>query len=101
MSTVHNGDVSLPTMVERLTTGPARVLGNGLSGYAVLTPGTPADLALFDPDAVWTVDVNQFASMGRNTPLDGVELRGRVAATLVGGRVVFEEPALLDSGVAE
>ena len=101
MSTVHNGDVSLPTMIERLTTGPARVLGNGLSGYAVLTPGTPADLTLFNPDAAWTVDASKFASMGRNTPLDGVELRGRVAATLVGGRVVFEEPALLDSGVAE
>ena len=97
MSVVHNGDVSLLTMIERLTTGPARVLGNELSQYAALTPGAPADLALFDPDAAWTVDVNQFASMGRNTPLDGVELRGRVAATIVGGRLVFEEPALFDT----
>ena len=98
MSAVHNGDLSLPTMIERLTIGPARVLGNGLSQYTALTPGTPADLTLFDPDAAWTVDVNQFASMGRNTPLDGVELRGRVAATIVGGRVVFEEPAVLNKG---
>ena len=98
MSAVHGGDVSLPTMIERLTAGPARVLGNGLAQYASLTPGTPADVTVFDPDAVWTVDVNQFASMGRNTPLDGVELRGRVVATMVGGRVVFEEPALLSKG---
>ena len=98
MSAVHNGDLSLPTMIERLTTGPARVLGNGLSKYASLTPGTPADLVLFDPVAAWTVDVGKFASMGRNTPLDGVELRGRVAATMVGGRVVFEEPAVLNKG---
>ena len=98
MATVHNGDVSLPTMVERLTTGPARVLGNGLSKYAALTPGTPADLVLFDPEAVWTVDASKFASMGRNTPLDGVELRGRVAATVVGGRVVYEEPSVLNKG---
>ena len=98
MSAVHSGDLSLPTMIERLTTGPARVLGNGLSQYTALTPGTPADLTLFDPDAAWTVDVNQFASMGRNTPLDGVELRGRVAATMVGGRVVFEEPEVLNKG---
>ena len=69
LATVHNGDVSLPTMIERLTTGPARVLGNGLREYAALTPGTPADLTLFDPGAVWTVDVSKFASMGRNTPL--------------------------------
>ena len=98
LSTVRSGVVSLPTMIERLTTGPARVLGNGLHRYASLTPGTPADLTLFDPNAAWTVDVNQFASMGRNTPLNGVELRGRVAATMVGGRVVFEEPALLNKG---
>ena len=98
MSTVHRGDLSLPTVVEQLTTGPARVLGNGLSQYAALTPGTPADLTLFDPDAAWTVDVNKFASMGRNTPLDGVELRGQVAATVVGGRLVFEEPAILNKG---
>ena len=98
MATVHNGDVSLPTMVERLTTGPARVLGNGMSKYAALTPGTPADLVLFDPEAVWTVDASKFASMGRNTPLDGVELRGRVAATVVGGRVVYEELSVLNKG---
>ncbi len=100
MTAVHSGAVSLPTMVARLTAGPARVLGNGLSQFASLTPGTPADLALFDPDATWTVDVSKFASMGRNTPLNGVELRGRVAVTIVGGRVVFEEPALLNKGDA-
>ena len=98
MSTVHRGDLSLPTMIERLTAGPARTLGNGLAAYGSLTPGNPADVTIFDPDAAWTVDVNQFASMGRNTPLDGVQLRGRVAATIVGGRVVFEEPAVLNKG---
>ncbi len=96
LATVRSGAVSLPTMVERLTTGPARALGNDLHEYAALTPGTPADVTLFDPEAAWTVDVNQFASMGRNTPLNGVELHGRVAATIVGGRVVFEEPAVLN-----
>ena len=100
MFTVHGGHVSMPTMIERLTTGPARVLGNGLWRYASLSPGTPADIVLFVPDAAWTVDASKFASMGRNTPLDGVELRGRVAATIVGGRVVFEEPDLLNKGDA-
>ncbi len=98
MSTVHSGSISLPTLVERMTTGPARVMGNGFAQYASLTPGTPADLVLFDPDAGWTVDVSKFASMGRNTPLDGVTLRGRVGATVVGGRIMFEEPAVLNKG---
>ena len=95
---VHRGALDLATVVARLTVGAARTLGGGFSGYATLAPGTPADLTLFDPDALWTVDVEQFASLGRNTPLDGVELRGRVAATLVGGRIVFEEPSLFRVG---
>ncbi len=98
MAPVHSGAMSLADMVERLTTGPARVMGEGFAEYAALTPGTPADVVIFDPDMLWTVDVNEFASLGRNTPLDGVELRGRVAATLVGGKVVFEEPGLLNMG---
>ncbi len=95
---VHGGAIDLPTMVERLTVGPARVLGGAFAPFAILAAGTPADVVLFDPDAAWTVDVNKFASLGRNTPLDGVELRGRVAATVVGGRVVFEEPTLISAG---
>ena len=95
---VHGGAIDLPTMVERLTVGPARVLGGAFAPFATLAAGSPADVVIFDPDAAWTVDVNQFASLGRNTPLDGVELRGRVAATVVGGRVVFEEPTLINAG---
>ena len=98
MSAVHRGDVRLPTVIERLTTGPVRTLGEGLAGYGSLATGAPADVTIFDPDAAWTVDVSKFASMGRNTPLNGVELRGRVAATLVGGAVVFEEPAIRTKG---
>jgi dihydroorotase len=98
MEPVHQGHVDLSTMVERLTAGPARVLGEALAPYASLSPGTPADVVLFDPEARWTVDVNEFASLGRNTPLQGVELSGRVAATLVGGKVVFEEPTMFRNG---
>ena len=98
MAPVHQGSIDLPTMIERLTVGPARVLGDAFAPYASLSPGTPADLVMFNPDARWTVDVNEFASLGRNTPLDGVELQGRIAATMVAGRIVFEERTLLKQG---
>ena len=101
MIPVHLGAITLPTMVERLTTGPARVLGKAFEQFATLTAGTPADVVVFDPNAAWTVDSSRFASLGHNTPLDGVELRGRVAATLVGGRVVFAEPELVNVGGGE
>lgn len=98
LAVVRGGGISLSAMVERLTAGPARTLGAGFASYGSLAPGTPADITVFDPAARWTVDATQFASLGRNTPLDGVELQGRVAATVVGGRIVFEEPALLPAG---
>ena len=98
MAPVRRGSIDLTTMIERLTVGPARVLGDAFTPYASLAPGTPADLALFDPNARWTVDVTRFASLGRNTPLDGVELQGQVAATMVAGRIVFEEETLLNQG---
>ena len=91
---VHGGKLPLATLIQRLTTGPAGVLGPGFAELATLQPGTWADLVVFDPDQEWVVDTREFASKGRNTPLEGVRLKGRVAATLVAGRVVYQSPAL-------
>ena len=57
-----------------------------------LKAGAPADVTIFDPDAEWTVDSSSFASKGKNTPLDGATLKGKVVATIVGGEVVYEAP---------
>ena len=86
---VHEGRIGLTTLIERLTVGPARVLGPAYALLASLAPGTPADLVLFDPQAEWTVDASKFASKGKNTPLDGVKLRGRAFATIAGGEIVY------------
>ncbi len=86
---VHDGRISLSTLVERLTVGPARVLGPEYAPLASLAPGTPADLVLFDPELEWTVDVGEFASKGKNTPLDGTRLRGCVLAAISGGKVIY------------
>ena len=86
---VHEGRIGLTTLIERLTVGPARVLGPDYAPLASLAPGTPADLVLFDPLAEWTVDASKFASKGKNTPLDGVKLRGRAFATIAGGEIVY------------
>jgi dihydroorotase len=88
---VHQGRVSLSALVERLTVGPARVLGPAFAELATLKPGTSANIVLFDPAREWVVDPVEFASKGVNTPLLGTTLKGKVAATLVQGRVVFSE----------
>ena len=73
--------------VERLTLGPAVVLG--LAGGR-LREGNPAHLTLVDPDARWTLRAAELRSAGRHTPFDGQPLRGRVVRTLHAGRSVFE-----------
>ena len=87
MSLVHAGKLTLPLMIEKLTAAPARYLG---IDQGTLNPGAPADLTILDPDADWVVDAGRFVSKGKNSPLDGVTLKGKVVATLVGGKVVFD-----------
>ena len=91
LSLVHGNRISMSTLVDRLTVGPSRVLGPSFEQYATLEAGSPADLVLFDPNLEWTVDTSQFASKGRNTPLQGVNLKGRVLATMVEGRLVHQD----------
>ena len=95
---VHEGRIALPTLIKRLTVGPARILGLEYAPLASLAPGTPADLVLFDPQAEWIVDASKFVSKGKNTPLDGVKLRGRAFATLASGEIVYlsEELGAID-----
>jgi dihydroorotase len=55
--------------------------------------GAPADLVLFDPDAPFVLDRFTLRSKSRNTPFDGQRMEGRVQATFVAGRKVFEREA--------
>ena len=89
MGLVHEGRLDLTTMVERLTAGPARVLGRPDLCSGTLKLGNPADVTIFDPNAEWVVRADSMVSEGRNTPLDGATLKGRVAATIVAGRIVY------------
>ena len=82
---VHRGVVDLPVLIERMACAPARLFK--LPG-GTLRKGALADVTVFDPDATWTVDPTKFRSKGRNSPYTGQELRGRVALTIVDGRVI-------------
>jgi dihydroorotase len=57
-----------------------------------LVEGEPADLVVFDRSASWTVTAADLASRGKNTPLLGLDLPGRVLLTLAGGRLAYEAP---------
>ena len=82
------GILSWPTLVDRMSTTPARVFG--LTG-GTLRRESVADVTLFDPAAEWTVDPDKFMSKGRNSPYRGKRLTGRATCTIVGGRIVFRD----------
>ena len=86
---VHAGVIRLPRLVELLSVNPARILG--VPGGS-LSPGTPADVTILAPDLHVRVEASRLRSRSKNTPFDGWQLRGGVAATLVGGRSVSVNP---------
>jgi dihydroorotase len=91
MGLVHSSRITLNMLVDRLTRRPALLLGEraGISG--TLAEGLPADAVIFDPDKEWVVDPDEFASKGKNTPLAGMTLKGKVVATISKGKLVYED----------
>ena len=90
MSLVHQGRLDLPTLVHRLTWGPARLIDRNGMGLGSLTVGAPGDVTIFDPGLEWQVDVERFSSKGKNSPLHGRRLKGKVMATVFGGALAYD-----------
>jgi dihydroorotase len=86
---VHTNRIGLGRLVELLSVNPARILR--VPGGS-LAPGSVADITILAPDLPVRIDARTMRSRSRNTPFGGWELRGGVAATVVGGRVVYTNP---------
>ena len=86
---VAQGALTLPTLIYRMTWGPASCLGLDVGRLSV---GSPADVTLIDPAVSWTIQPEHFQSKSRNTPFAGREVVGRAVTTIVGGRVVYRWP---------
>jgi dihydroorotase len=89
---VPGGWPGMPSGLSRLSglmsAAPARVLG--LTDRGLIEVGRRADLVLVDPEAEVRVDPGRFKSRGKNTPLAGAVLRGRVLMTFHQGRIVHD-----------
>jgi dihydroorotase len=80
--------IPLSRIVELFTVGPARVFD--LGGRGSLARGNFADVTIFDPKKRWTFEAARSLSLSHNTPFDGWQLTGKVVATIVGGKIVYQ-----------
>ena len=86
MHLVGNGALTVEDLVDRMSTGPARIYD---LDAGVLAPGRPADLVIFDPEERWTA--GNYASRSENTPFTGMTMTGKVKYTICGGKVVYKD----------
>jgi dihydroorotase len=87
---LHSGRITVIRMIELLSTNPARVFNLPGGSLAV---GAPADITVVAPDLRATIRASALRSKSKNTPFNGWEFRGGVAATIVGGRVAYQNTA--------
>jgi dihydroorotase len=78
--------IDIARLIEMYTAEPAKLLK---LEAGTLSVGAPADITLIDPNLDWTVRIDQFESLSRNSPFDGWKLKGRAVRTIVGGKTVW------------
>ncbi|HTV56906.1 MAG TPA: amidohydrolase family protein, partial [Terriglobia bacterium] len=83
---VESGLISMARLIELMSTNPARIINRPLGSLSV---GHAADVTIFDPGRTWTYRVEKGRSKSRNSPFDEWKLKGKVIATIAGGRVVY------------
>ena len=82
------GYISYLDMVRVMSYNPAKLLG---LDKGVIAEGKIADLTIFDPNEKYIYTEDMIVSKSHNTPWIGKELRGKVAYTVVGGRIVYQK----------
>ena len=85
--TALEGVLTLPQILEKMSTAPARILG---IPAGTLQVGANADVVLFDPQREWVVDPEKLHGKSKNTPFKGMKLKGKVALTIFRGRIVYD-----------
>ncbi|HOO97156.1 MAG TPA: dihydroorotase [Caldisericia bacterium] len=85
---VHTNIISVEVLLSKMTTGPATVMGIEVPE---IKTGKKADITIINPEKEWTVDPKEFYSLGKNTPLAGKKMKGKVFATIVSGKVVYKD----------
>lgn len=88
LSLVHDGVLTLPELIKKMSVNPAQILGIVKGSLA---DGADADITVIDPDKEWIVDPRDFRSRGKNTPFRNWRLKGKAVLTIVGGETRYQD----------
>ncbi len=83
---VGKGHFTLPQLIEKMSTAPAKLLGLNRGSLEV---GYEGDIVLFDPNEEFSVTAEGMKSRSKNSPFIGKTLKGKVKYTIVNGEVVY------------
>ena len=78
----------LSRFIEMFSLNPQRIMR--LTPWGIFE-GSAAHLTLLDPSRQWKFDVNQSRSKSRNSPFHGWDMKGKAVATIVHGKIVYED----------
>ena len=84
---VRKGIITIEKLVELMSENPRRIFRLG----GTMNVGERADIAVFDIDTPYTINPDNFLSMGKATPFTGEEVYGRCVLTLFAGKKVYQE----------
>ena len=84
---VRKGVITIEKLIQLMSENPRRIFRLG----GAMRVGERADIAVFDITKPYTIDPNEFLSMGKATPFEGEEVYGRCMLTLFGGEKVWME----------
>ena len=84
---VDSGVITLDKLIELMSQKPAKLLGLESGNLKV---GGLADITLVDLNKIYKIDAKTFKSKGKNTPFDGWEVKGKVCATVVEGKIKYK-----------
>ncbi|HEY0804722.1 MAG TPA: dihydroorotase, partial [Pseudonocardiaceae bacterium] len=90
LAMVHTGLLDWRGVARVMSERPAEI-GRLPDQGRPIAVGEPANLALIEPDAAWTVRRSELASIATNTPYDGMTLPATVVTTVARGRVTAHD----------
>lgn len=84
---VQGGYISLNKLSEVMSKNPGEIMG---LNKGIVDKGYDGDIVLVDTKEPYRISSNEFASKGKNTPFDGMQVTGRIVLTIKGGKIVYD-----------